>query len=49
MTIKNPVEYTNVDQRGDLTGPDDEHKRDYPKRPQHVLIDPKQSDQGKME
>ena len=39
---KRPVEYTNVDKRGDLTGPDGGDKRDYPKLPQHVPIDPKQ-------
>ncbi|MFL0362637.1 hypothetical protein ACH0BF_06380 [Pseudobacillus sp. 179-B 2D1 NHS] len=32
------VEYGNLDQRGTLTGPDDSEKANYPRRPQHVVI-----------
>ncbi|WP_191992052.1 hypothetical protein [Bacillus aerolatus] len=37
------IEYGNLDQRGNLTGPDDSEKANYPKRPQHVSIEEKQS------
>lgn len=47
MTNNNPVEYTNVDQRNDLKGPDDPNKRDYPNRPQHVSIDSEQTGQNR--
>lgn len=40
MTNQNPIEYTGkvLDQRNDLTGPDDSDKASYPKRPKHVSI-----------
>ncbi|WP_180954250.1 hypothetical protein [Bacillus sp. M6-12] len=39
MPHRKPVEYGNLDKRNDLTGPDDQNKRNFPKRPQHVSID----------
>ncbi|QGQ45822.1 hypothetical protein [Metabacillus sediminilitoris] len=45
MTNQNPIEYTGkvLDQRNDLTGPDDSGKALYIKRPKHVSIqEPKQ-------
>ncbi|WP_156351180.1 hypothetical protein [Neobacillus vireti] len=40
MPKKNPIEYTGkvLDQRNNLTGPDDEGKASYPERPKHVPI-----------
>ena len=40
MQQKNPIEYTGkvLDQRNDLTGPDDSGKPSYPERPKHVPI-----------
>ncbi len=40
MPKNNPIEYTGkvLDQRNNLTGPDDEGKAQYPKRPKHVSI-----------
>ncbi|WP_313799703.1 hypothetical protein [Cytobacillus sp.] len=40
MTDKRPIEFTGrvLDQRNDLTGPDDNGKATYPKRPNHVSI-----------
>jgi hypothetical protein len=40
MAHRDPVEFTGkvVDQRNDLTGPDDAGKANYPKRPQQVSI-----------
>ncbi|MCM2532266.1 hypothetical protein NDK43_07480 [Neobacillus pocheonensis] len=40
MPEKNPIEYTGkvLDQRNDLTGPDDSGKASYPERPNHVPI-----------
>ncbi|WP_156178224.1 hypothetical protein [Bacillus sp. SA1-12] len=40
MTNQNPIEYTGkvLDQRNDLTGPDDSGKALYPKRPKNVSI-----------
>lgn len=48
MTEKNPIEYTGevLDQRNDLTGPD-EGKGSFPKRPNHVPIQQKNSAKGK--
>ncbi|MBL4950873.1 hypothetical protein RCG24_04480 [Neobacillus sp. OS1-32] len=44
MKDQRPIEYTGnvLDQRKNLTGPDDEGKNGYPKRPKRVTI--KQSD-----
>ena len=40
MTNQNPIEYTGkvLDQRNNLTGPDDPGKALYPKRPKSVSI-----------
>jgi hypothetical protein len=40
MPDKQPIEYTGrvLDQRNDLTGPDDTGKASYPERPKHVSI-----------
>lgn len=40
MADINPIEYTGkvLDQRNNLTGPDDPGKRSYPEKPQHVSI-----------
>nr|WP_263323481.1 hypothetical protein [Neobacillus sp. Marseille-Q6967] len=40
MPNKNPIEFTGkvLDQRNNLTGPDDPGKGSYPERPQHVPI-----------
>ncbi|WP_180968265.1 hypothetical protein [Cytobacillus massiliigabonensis] len=40
MPDRQPIEYTGrvLDQRNDLTGPDDKEKASYPKPPQHVSI-----------
>ncbi|WP_158555795.1 hypothetical protein [Peribacillus glennii] len=38
MPNRNQTEYGNLDQRGDLTGPDDPGKRNHPTRPTHVSI-----------
>lgn len=40
MADINPIEYTGkvLDQRNNLTGPDDPGKRPYPEKPQHVSI-----------
>lgn len=38
--LRTQIEYGNLDQRGDLTGPDAD-KANYPKRPQHVSIEQK--------
>jgi hypothetical protein len=40
MTENNPIKYTGkvLDQRNNLTGPDDGGKVDYPKRPKRVPI-----------
>jgi hypothetical protein len=44
MSENNPIEYSGkvLDQRNSLTGPKDA-KRGYPKRPQHVSIQQKDS------
>ncbi|KKB34414.1 hypothetical protein [Bacillus thermotolerans] len=42
--LRTQVEYTNVDQRGDLTGPGTD-KANYPRRPQHVSIQQKRPGQ----
>ncbi|WP_180954434.1 hypothetical protein [Bacillus sp. V5-8f] len=39
MPFRNQTEYSNLDQRQDLTGPDDPGKRNYPKQPNHVSIE----------
>lgn len=41
MDNNNPIEFTGnaVDQRNDLTGPDDGGKVDHPKAPKNVTID----------
>lgn len=44
--LRTQVEYGNLDQRGDLTGPDTD-KANYPRRPQHVSI--KQQQKGETE
>ena len=43
MSDKNPIEFTGkvLDQRNNLTGPDDEGKPSYPKQPKHVSIQQK--------
>jgi hypothetical protein len=40
MSDKNPIEYTGrvLDQRNNLTGPDDGDRPTYPERPKHVPI-----------
>lgn len=40
MTNENPIEFTGkvLDQRNNLTGPDDGGKVDYPKKPNKVQI-----------
>jgi hypothetical protein len=40
MPDRKPIEFTGkvLDQRNNLTGPDDSGKASYPKRPQHVVI-----------
>jgi hypothetical protein len=40
MPHKDPIEFSGkvLDQRNDLTGPDDAGKVDHPKRPEHVSI-----------
>ena len=40
MADKNPITYSGkvLDQRNDLTGPDDSGKASYPKSPKHVPI-----------
>jgi hypothetical protein len=40
MTDMNPIEYSGkvLDQRNDLTGPNDAGKANYPKSPKHVPI-----------
>jgi hypothetical protein len=40
MSDRNPIEYTGkvLDQRNDLTGPDDAGKASYPERQKHVSI-----------
>lgn len=47
MTKYNPVEFTGkvLDKRNTLTGPDDSGKADYPKRPNHVPIEPSNQNQ----
>ncbi|MGG3798575.1 hypothetical protein [Metabacillus fastidiosus] len=42
--LRTQVEYGNLDQRGDLTGPDSD-KANYPRRPQHVSIKQQQTDE----
>jgi hypothetical protein len=46
MTDMNPIEYSGkvLDQRNDLTGPNDAGKANYPKPPKHVPI---QQNKGK--
>jgi hypothetical protein len=43
MSDKNPIEFTGnvLDQRNNLTGPDDQGKPSYPKKPNHVSIQEK--------
>lgn len=45
MKENNPIEYSGevLNQRNSLTGPDDEGKTEYPKRPQHVIVDQRDS------
>lgn len=45
MKAQRPIEYTGkvLDPRNTLTGPDDEGKRDYPKPPKQVNIQPSES------
>ncbi|MFJ5717015.1 hypothetical protein [Neobacillus sp. NPDC093127] len=40
MSDRNPIEYTGkvLDQRNNLTGPDDSGKASFPERPKHVTI-----------
>ena len=40
MANRNPIEYTGkvLDERGNLTGPDDSGKASYPERPKNVPI-----------
>ena len=40
MSDKNPIEYSGkvLDQRNNLTGPDDANLASYPERPKHVPI-----------
>lgn len=40
MAERNPIEFTGkvLDQRNDLTGPDDPGKTSFPARPKHVSI-----------
>lgn len=40
VTNKNPIEYTGkvLDNRNDLTGPNDAEKGSYPERPKHMPI-----------
>jgi hypothetical protein len=40
MSDKNPIEYTGkvLNQRNNLTGPDDREKSSYPVRPQHIPV-----------
>jgi hypothetical protein len=40
MLDNNPIEYKGkvLDQRNNLTGPDDSHKAEYPKQPKNVSI-----------
>ncbi|WP_157081435.1 hypothetical protein [Neobacillus soli] len=40
MSDKNPIEFTGkvLDQRNNLTGPDDSGKASFPERPKHVTI-----------
>jgi hypothetical protein len=40
MSKDNPIEFSKkfLDQRNDLTGPDDGGKTDHPKPPKHVTI-----------
>jgi hypothetical protein len=49
MPKNNPIEYTGkvLDQRNDLTGPDDQGKGTYPERPKHVPIQDTTSNKGK--
>jgi hypothetical protein len=49
MSEKNPIEFTGkvLDQRNDLTGPDDPGKPSYPERPKHVSIKQPNSNKGK--
>ena len=39
--LRTQIEYGNLDQRGNLTGPDDSEKGNYPRRPQHIPIQQK--------
>jgi hypothetical protein len=48
MTDNNPIEYSGkvLDQRNNLTGPNDAGKAEYPKSPKHVTIQqPKRKNQ----
>jgi hypothetical protein len=47
MTDKNPIEFTGkvLDQRNNLTGPDDSGKPSYPKSPKRVSIQQTNKDQ----
>jgi hypothetical protein len=49
MPKNNPIEYTGkvLDQRNDLTGPDDSGKGSYPERPKHVPIQAPANNKGK--
>jgi hypothetical protein len=49
MPKNNPIEYTGkvLDQRNDLTGPDDAGKGSYPERPKHVSIQDPANKKGK--
>ncbi|MBE4909730.1 hypothetical protein IMZ08_16985 [Bacillus luteolus] len=48
MTEQNPVEFTGkvLDQRNNLTGPEDGDKPSYPKRPKNVSINQSKSKKG---
>jgi hypothetical protein len=49
MPKNNPIEYTGkvLDQRNNLTGPDDSGKGSYPERPKHVPIQAPANNKGK--
>jgi hypothetical protein len=49
MAERNAIEYTGkvLDQRNNLTGPDDKGKPSYPVRPKHLPIQQPNSNKGK--
>lgn len=50
MAERNAIEYTGkvLDQRNNLTGPDDKGKPSYPVRPKHLPIQQPNSNKGKQ-